>query len=161
MINDEVSNKIIAVTFDSMKKIPEESLAAALQKLSELFEKEKSLKSIREYTGKQPIKQLLSSKSSLSSIKIDSTNIKGFDQYAKKYGVDYSLVKDKGTDKYTVFFRAKDIDVLNHAFKEFAKDKLTQKSKESVRKKLQTMIAKVKSIQKVIKPLKKNKEQER
>ena len=41
---------------------------------------------------------------------------------ARKYGIDYSLKKEVGADppKYLVFFKAKDVDVMTAAFREYA-----------------------------------------
>jgi len=47
--------------------------------------------------------------------------LKGFEQVARKYGVDYAITKDQNVipPKYTVFFKAKDADALTSAFEEW------------------------------------------
>ena len=72
---------------------------------------------------------------------------------ARKYGIDYSLKKDVSTDppRFMVFFKAKDVDVMTAAFKEYAGVSMKQKVKKpSVKKKLaKTVQRKVKHRQRV------------
>ena len=70
----------------------------------------------------------------VSSIPIEKTDLKGFEQVARKYGVDYAITKDQNVmpPKYTVFFKAKDADALTSAFEEFTNRKLKAKEKPSV-----------------------------
>ena len=60
--------------------------------------------------GKQSIKELIGQDQGVSSIPIEKTDLKGFEQVARKYGVDYAITKDQNVmpSKYTVFFKAKD-----------------------------------------------------
>ena len=69
-----------------------------------------------------------------SSIPIEKTDLKGFEQVARKYGVDYAIAKDQNMvpPKYTVFFKAKDADALTSAFEEFTNRKLKAKEKPNV-----------------------------
>lgn len=68
--------------------------------------------------GKQSIKELIGQNQGVSSIPIEKTDLKGFEQVARKYGVDYAITKDQNVipPKYTVFFKAKDADALTSAF---------------------------------------------
>ena len=88
--------------------------------------------------GKQSMRQLMSYGAKLTNIKISDGNIKSFDKVARKYGIDYSLKRDDSTDppKYHVFFKAKDVDVMTAAFKEYAGVSLKQTKKPSLLKKL-------------------------
>ena len=56
--------------------------------------------------GKQSIKELIGQNQGVSSIPIEKTDLKGFEQVARKYGVDYAITKDQNVipPKYTVFF---------------------------------------------------------
>lgn len=67
---------------------------------------------------------------------------------AKKYGLDYALKKDKSQKppKYIIFFKGKDIDVINMAFEEYSQKQLRQKP--SIRKTL----SKMKELAKTINP---------
>ena len=72
--------------------------------------------------GKQSIKELIGQNQGVSSIPIEKTDLKGFEQVARKYGVDYAITKDQNVmpPKYTVFFKAKDADMTgnDHALEE-------------------------------------------
>lgn len=91
-------------------------------------------------TGKQSLKDLLKQGAELSNIPVTEKNIKDFDRVARKYGIDYSLKRDKSKTppEYLVFFKARDAEVMTAAFKEYAGVTLRKKSKPSLVQKLQT-----------------------
>ena len=72
-------------------------------------------------TGKQSVKTLIRQGQGVSSIPLADEGLKDFQKIAKKYGVDFAVVKDKEASPpvYTVFFKAKDVDVMTAAFKEY------------------------------------------
>ena len=76
------------------------------------------------YQGKQSVKNLVGQGAGVTNIEITDANIKCFERYAKKYGIDYALKKDatENPPKWLVFFKARDADALNAAFKEFTSD---------------------------------------
>ena len=57
----------------------------------------------------------------LSNIEVTDGNIKSFEKCARKYSIDFSLKKDTSISppRYFVFFKAKDVDVMTAAFKEY------------------------------------------
>ena len=63
-------------------------------------------------------------------------NIGAFKPCAKKYGVDFTLRKDKTTQPphYIVIFKAKDADNLEQAFREFTAKTLSKEQRPSIRK---------------------------
>ena len=97
----------------------------------------------KDYHGKQSLKKLAQQNVQLSNIEITDNNIKAFEKVAKKYGIDFSLKRDKSVDppRYFVFFKARDVDVMTAAFREFTGKTLNKTKKPSVRKKLQQAIA--------------------
>ena len=115
--------------------------------------------------GKQTIKQLNAQGVQLSNLKITDENIKSFDRVARKYGIDYSLKKEVGADspKYLVFFKAKDVDVMTAAFREYAGVELKKKQvkKPSVRKKLQKSVERKAKHRQRVKQRQKSRGQER
>ena len=72
----------------------------------------------------------------LSNIEITDKNIRSFESVAKKYNIDYALKKDTSEQppRYLVFFKGRDVDVINMAFKEFTQKQLKHKDKPSLRK---------------------------
>ena len=85
--------------------------------------------------GKQSLKKLIrgNDNASVTNIEITDKNIKAFEKTAKKYDIDYSLRKDNSVEppKYTIFFRAKDGEIMTKAFKEFLNSESRKKEKKS------------------------------
>jgi len=124
-MQEEVAEKTIHLTIQSAK-LSARVLALAMRKVLEQRKavypgKEKQNKDVI-YKGKQTVKQLIGQNQGVSSIEITDQNIRSFDRTARKYGVDYAVMKDRSTTppKYQVFFKAKDADALAMAFKEFS-----------------------------------------
>lgn len=84
--------------------------------------------------GKQSVKSLAKHGQGMTNIEITDKNIKCFEKYAKKYGVDFALKKDitETPPKYLVFFKAKDNDAIMSAFKDFTADRIKKQEKPSV-----------------------------
>ena len=74
----------------------------------------------------------------LSNIEVTDGNIRSFEKYARKYDIDYCLKKDRSAEppKYYVFFKAKEVDSITAAFKEYTGWQVKKSKKVSVRKKL-------------------------
>ena len=70
----------------------------------------------------------------VSSIPLDQTNLRDFHRVARKYGIDYAITRDKSRQppRYIVFFKARDADALNAAFREFMVKKLGKRRAASV-----------------------------
>lgn len=108
----------------------------------------KGQKAAEKPVGKQTIKELLGQNQGVSSIPIQNTGIRDFEQIARKYGIDYAITKDKSVTppKYMIFFKARDADAMTAAFEEYSNQKLKTKQKPSVLKqleKLKTLVASV------------------
>jgi predicted solute-binding protein len=84
--------------------------------------------------GKQSVKSLAKHGQGMTNIEITDKNIKCFEKYAKKYGVDFALKKDitETPPKYLAFFKAKDNDAIMSAFKDFTADRMKKQEKPSV-----------------------------
>ncbi|MBO4903551.1 MAG: PcfB family protein [Lachnospiraceae bacterium] len=85
--------------------------------------------------GKQSLSKLKSQGVSLSNVEITKDNIKSFDTVAKKYKIDYALMKQDGSDppRYYVFFKGADAEVLDAAFKEYVKKEFHLEEKGSLK----------------------------
>lgn len=102
----------------------------------------------QEYKGKQSLEKLkAAANGNIESIEITDKNIKVFDRPARKYKVDYSLKKDKSVDppRWLVFFKARDADSLQAAFREFTAQKLKKQERPSVREQLRKFKEQVKT----------------
>lgn len=153
-MQEEVNEKTIALCIKG-GKITADILKAALRKYLQEMEKEKDKSHQKAQVkkeqktqvvkrGKQSIKSMLDKGSELSNIEITDNNIRSFERVARKYGIDYSLKRDKSTDppKYLVFFRAKDADVMTAAFKEYSGITLQKSKRKSIKLRLQKAIEK-------------------
>ncbi len=153
-MQEEVNEKTIALCIKG-SKITADILKASLRKYLQEMEKEKAKSQQKAQVkkeqktqvvkrGKQSIKSMLDKGSELSNIEITDNNIRSFERVARKYGIDYSLKRDKSTDppKYLVFFRAKDTDVMTAAFKEYSGVTLQKSKRKSIKLRLQKAIEK-------------------
>ena len=128
-MQEEVTRKTIALAIKAAK-LDGKMLQAALRKLLQLYRKARDTP----HHGKQTLKQLMRHGTGVSNIEITDANIKAFESTAKKYGIDFAL--KKADDRYLVFFKGRDADVLTAAFQEFSAKKLTREQKPSIRKAL-------------------------
>ncbi len=93
------------------------------------------------HRGKQKVSELVGQGQGVENIDVSKTDIRGFEVYARKYGIDYAVRKDISEDppKYLVFFKAKDADAMTAAFNEYAAKALRKKERPSIRDLLQRM----------------------
>ena len=100
--------------------------------------------------GKQTVKQLIGQGQGVSSIPVAETGLKDFQRVARKYGVDFAIVKDKSTmpPRYTIFFKAKDTDAITEVIKDYSAKQLKNEKKKSVREVLHKFKEKVAALPK-------------
>lgn len=127
-MQEEVTNKTIALSIKT-GKMSGKALQAAMRKFLQMYRRKDAPRH-----GRQTLKQLVRQNTGVSNIEISDGNIKAFAQTAKKYGIDFALKKTD--DRYLVFFKGRDADVMTAAFREFSAKKLTQERKPSVRRDL-------------------------
>lgn len=145
-MQEEVTEKTIALCIKGGKITAQILKAALLNLLSKMEKKKRQAKGEKsqcEKSGKQSIKSLQKSGAQITNIVVTDNNIKSFDRVARKYGIDYSLkkVEQDGKTEYMVFFKAKDVDVMTAAFKEYTSETLKKQKRESVRQKLEKVKA--------------------
>lgn len=148
-MQDEVNEKTISLCVRGVKMSAALLKAAMRKYLADTEKTKQQIKQIindpgkkretEQKQGKQTLKKLMQQGSELTNIEITDNNIKSFDRVARKYGIDYSLKRDSSVNppRYLVFFKAKDVDVMKAAFKEYAGVSLKKSKKVSIRKKLQ------------------------
>lgn len=143
-MQEEVNQKTIALctrtakmTADVLKMLMRKYLAE-MEKHKQETKQKKAAEKNMPVRGKQTLKKLMDQGSQLTNIEITDKNIKSFDKIARKYGIDYSLRKDKSVEppKYMVFFKAKDVEVMTKAFQEYSGVALKKSKKVSIIKKL-------------------------
>lgn len=141
-MQEEVNHKTIAFTVNATKMTARTLLKLARMYLAHLKNKKAHPNIIQ---GKQSIKDLAKQNQGMTNIEITEKNIKSFEKYARKYGVDFALKKDKTLEppKYMVFFKARDTDAITAAFKEYTADMMKKKDRPSVIENLKKMKQKV------------------
>ena len=146
-MQEEVENRTVNLAI-STTKLTGRTIIAGIRKYLQHREKVK-MKKARDPAvhGKQSVKQLLGQNQGATNVEIDKESIRDFEKLAKKYGVDFTLRKDKTTQPphYIVIFKAKDADNLEQAFREFTAKTLSKEQRPSIRKVL--AVAKQKSAQ--------------
>ena len=81
---------------------------------------------IRNPKGEMSVKKLLRKDQGASSVDISELGLKDFRKIANKYGVDFAITKSQYMDppKYTVFFKAKDMDAITNVINEYTAKQL-------------------------------------
>ena len=89
--------------------------------------------------GKQSVKDLVGQSQRISVTEIDDPSIREFDRITRKYGVDYAVRRDTGTQppKFLIFFKARDAEVLHTALAEYTVKKNKEAGRMSVAEYLQ------------------------
>ncbi len=148
-MQDEVNEKTVSLCINGGKisaRILKTAMLKALMKMEQEKRngKQKQMEKRAEkgtvnYHGKQSMEKLMRQNCQLSNIEVTDGNIKSFEKCARKYNVDFSLKKDTSISppRYFVFFKAKDVDVMTAAFKEYTGKTLNKSKKPSIRKKLE------------------------
>lgn len=148
-MQDEVNEKTVSLCINGGKltaRILKNAMVKALARMEQNRKKgqqktaeKRQEKDAAAYRGKQTMEKLMKQNCQLSNIEITDGNIKSFEKYARKYSIDFSLKKDTSVSppRYFVFFKAKDVDVMTAAFKEYTGKQLTKGKKPSIRRRLQ------------------------
>ena len=136
-MQEEVNDKTIALSVKTTK-LTGTVLKVAMQKFLSEMAKQKQKSKVQPKQGKQTMKQLMKKNTQITNIEVTDGNIKSFERVARKYGIDFSLKKDASENppKYIVFFKARDVDVMTAAFKEYTANDLKKTNKPSLRKRL-------------------------
>ena len=146
-MQEEVENRTVNLAISTTKLTAREILRLALKGLS--YIKRKSRESAaKKPIGKQTIQQLIGQNQGVTNIDISKTDLKGFEKYARKYGVDYAITKDKSVlpPKYLVFFKARDADAMTAAFNAYSAEILAKDKRPSVLRTLHKLMDAVRDI---------------
>ena len=77
-------------------------------------------------------------KGQLEEIPVEETELKELKKELNRYGVKFSEMKDKESGKYSVFFQAKDMKVMDKAFKHaLSESEKKTERKESIHKNIE------------------------
>lgn len=77
-------------------------------------------------------------KGQLEEIPVEETELKELKKELNRYGVKFSVMKDKESGRYSVFFQAKDMKVMDKAFKHaLSESEKKTERKESIHKNIE------------------------
>ena len=148
-MQEEIENRTVNLAISTTKLTARGIIRLAAKGLAYLKRKsrEAALKNEKP-DGRQTIQQLIGQNQGVTNIDISQTDLKGFEKYARKYGVDYAITKDKSVfpPKYLVFFKARDADAMTAAFNAYSAEVLAKSKRPSTLSKLHKLIDAVKSI---------------
>ena len=139
MLNEEIAGDVLRKTKEGImlayRMVVKPSAEVLINDLKETITgpaKEKT----QDPKGEMTVKQLIDKDQGASSVDVASIGLKDFKRTANKYGLDFAVVKSRNQDPpvYTVFFKAKDKDVINNVVADYtAKQmKLDVKKKPSI-----------------------------
>ena len=139
MLQEDLSNKTIALSFKAThfsRDILEKAISSYLRY-------HKAHKTV--HHGRISVRKLLGQEQGAASIPVSTERFTDFERAVRRYNVDFAVMREKvdqGKGKlrqYTVFFKAKDTDVINKAFQEFVRANEKRKERPSVRAKLKRL----------------------
>ena len=148
-MQEEIENRTVNLAISTTKLTARGIIRHAAKGLAYIKRKsrEAALKNEKP-DGRQTIQQLIGQNQGVTNIDISQTDLKGFEKYARKYGVDYAITKDKSVfpPKYLVFFKARDADAMTAAFNAYSAEVLAKSKRPSALNRLHELIDAVKSI---------------
>lgn len=109
-----------------------------LNKLMKEAEKLGGLEKLVNANGNEVKLKDMVKKGQLEEIPVEEAELKELKKELNRYGVKFSVMKDKETGKYSVFFQAKDMKVMNKAFKHaLSESEKKTERKESIHKNIE------------------------
>ncbi|WP_294454086.1 PcfB family protein [uncultured Allofournierella sp.] len=161
-MQEEVENRTVNLAISTTKLTARGILRLALKGLAYIRRKSQE-SAMKKPVGKQTIQELIGQNQGVTNIDIAQTDLKGFEKYARKYGVDYAITKDKSVlpPKYLVFFKARDTDAMTAAFNAYSAEILTRNKRPSVLKTLHKLMDAVRDLPTKVATREKQREQSR
>ncbi len=143
-MQEDVEQKTVALAINTAKLTGRE-LKKAIVKLLAYMKDKQAHPNIPQ--GKQTVEQLAGQGQGMENIEITDKNIKDFERVAKKYGIDFAVMKDKHEvpPKYVVFFKGKDGAAITQALKEYSADMMKKSTRPSVLAELKKLAVLVKN----------------
>ena len=137
MINEEIANKVVSIEINVLKATYQEILNN-INKLHHQSKQHGSLGKLVKAEGNEVKFKDMVKKGQLEEISVEEAELKELKKELNRYGVKFSVMKDKKTGKYSVFFQAKDMKVMNKAFKHaLSESEKKTERKESIHKNIE------------------------
>ena len=137
MINEEIANRVVNIEINVLKATYQEILNN-INKLHQRSKQYGGLGKLVNAEGSEVKLKDMVKKGELEEIPVEEAELKELKKELNRYGVKFSVMKDKETGKYSVFFQAKDMKVMDKAFKHaLAQSEKKTERKESIHKKIE------------------------
>ena len=137
MINEEIARKTLNMEVKA-GKVTAKLLLTLLKKLMKEAEKLGGLEMLVNANGNEVKLKDMVKKGQLEEILVEEAELKELKKELNRYGVKFSVMKDKETGKYSVFFQAKDMKVMDKAFKHaLSESEKKTERKESIHKNIE------------------------
>lgn len=119
-------------------KVTAKLLLTLLKKLMKEAEKLGGLEKLVNANGNEVKLKDMVKKGQLEEIPVEEAELKELKKELNRYGVKFSVMKDKESGKYSVFFQAKDMKVMDKAFKHaLSESERKTERKESIHKNIE------------------------
>mgnify|MGYP001504952462 FL=1 len=137
MINEEISNRVVNIEINVLKATYQEILSQ-VKKLQQRSKQHGGLDKLIKAEGNEVKLKDMVKKGQLEEINVKDGELKELKKELNKYGVKFSVMKDKETGTHSVFFQAKDTKVMNKAFQNVLSNiEKKEKNKESIHKNIE------------------------
>ncbi|CQH34579.1 Protein of uncharacterised function (DUF3801) [Streptococcus agalactiae] len=137
MINEEIARKTLNMEVKAAK-VTAKLLLTLLKKLMKEAEKLGGLEKLVNANGNEVKLKDMVKKGQLEEFPVEEAELKELKKELNRYGVKFSVMKDKESGKYSVFFQAKDMKVMDKAFKHaLAQSEKKTERKESIHKNIE------------------------
>lgn len=137
MINEEIARKTLNMEMRA-GKVTGKILLDLIRKLLKESEKIGGLEKLVGSKGNEVKLKDMVKKGQLKEIPVEETELKELKKELNRYGVKFSVMKDKESGKYSVFFQAKDMKVMDKAFKHaLSESEKKTERKESIHKNIE------------------------
>ena len=119
-------------------KVTGKLLLDLLKKLMKEAEKHGGLEKLVNANGNEVKLKDMVKKGQLEEIPVEEAELKELKKELNRYGVKFSVMKDKESEKHSVFFQAKDMKVMDKAFKHaLSESEKKTERKESIHKNIE------------------------
>ena len=137
MINEEIARKTLNMEVKAAK-VTGKLLLNLLKKLMKEAEKLGGLEKLVNANGNEVKLKDMVKKGQLEEIPVEEAELKELKNELNRYGGKFSVMKDKESGKYSVFFQAKDMKVMDKAFKHaLSESERKTERKESIHKNIE------------------------
>lgn len=137
MINEEIARKTLNMEVRA-GKVTGKILLDLIRMLLKESEKIGGLEKLVGSKGNEVKLKDMVKKGQLEEIPVEETELKELKKELNRYGVKFSVMKDKESGKYSVFFQAKDMKVMDKAFKHaLSESEKKTERKESIHKNIE------------------------